>query len=344
MAEQTDSTALVPAPGAAPAIVTETASVAVAAREKAAVEARYLVAMGRPRNPDLARTRLMKRCETPRFADLAEYSKPVGGNKKATGGSIRLMEEIARQWGNIDVQSTIVFDDEERRIIRVTATDLESNYPASIDVILEKTVERKNPRPGEEIVSQRVNSKGETVFRIKADEDAFLVKQGANVAKARREMIRAIVPGDLVEEALERCMATRRSEVKRDPSAARKRIADSFYQIGVMPNSLCDYLGKPSLEAVTEAELEVLRAIYTAIRDGETTWREVEAETEEEKLSRTTAKIVEQTKATAGDLRDRVKNSRTTAKPNGGDPAVAQELERQRQMDEEDARRGGTKG
>lgn len=341
MAESNDSTSLVPAPGQAPAIVTsETASVAVAAREKAAVEARYLVAMHRPRNPDQARVRLMQRCEVPRFAELAEYEKPVGGNKKARGGSIRLMEEIARQWGNIDVQTTVVFDDDERRIIRVTATDLESNYPASIDVILEKTVERKSPRQGDEIMSQRVNSKNETVFRIRADEDAFLVKQGANVAKARREMIRAIVPGDLVDEALEKCQATRRSEVKRDPAAARKRIADSFFQLGVMPHQLCEYLGIPSLEAVTEAQLEVLRAIYTAIRDGETTWRDIEAESAEEKQSRTTASIVQQTKATAGDLRDRVKNSRTTGGKPNGDPAMAQELERQRAMDEEDAGRG----
>lgn len=330
-----ESTGTALQPGqAAPIATGETASVAVAAREKAAVEARYLVAMGRPRNPDLARTRLMKRCEVPRFAEMAEYSKPVGGGKKATGGSIRLMEEIARQWGNIDVQSTVVFDDSERRIIRVTATDLESNYPASLDVILEKTVERRTPRLGDEILGQRVNSQGTLVYRIIADEDAFLVKQGANVAKARREMIRAIVPGDLVEEALEKCLATRRSEVKRDPSQARKRIADSFYQIGVMPNSLCDYLGKPSLEAVTEAELEVLRAIFTAIRDGETTWREVEAETAEEKQSRTTASVVQATKDGAADLRERVKNSRTTTTAKGDLPP--EEIARQNEMDAEE--------
>ncbi len=328
-----ESTGVALQPGqAAPIVTAETASVAVAAREKAAVEARYLVAMGRPRNPDMARTRLMTRCEVPRFAELAEYSKPVGGGKKATGGSIRLMEEIARQWGNIDVQSTIVFDDAERRIIRVTATDLESNYPASIDVILEKTVERRAPRQGDEIVSERINSQGAKVYRIVADEDTFLVKQGANVAKARREMIRAIVPGDLVDEALEKCLVTRRSEVKRDPSLARKRIADSFYQLGVMPNQLCEYLGKPSLEGVTEAELEVLRAIYTAIKDGETTWSEIEGETAEEKQSRTTATIVQTTKAGAADLRERVRNSRTNGTKTASE-LPPEEIERQHAMD-----------
>lgn len=325
------------APGQAPAIVTaETASVAVAAREKAAVEARYLVAMHRPRNPDQARTRLMLRCDVPRFADLAEYEKPVGQGKKARGGSIRLMEEIARQWGNIDVQTTVVFDDDERRIIRVTATDLESNYPASLDVILEKTVERKSPRAGEEIMGQRTNSKNETVFRIRADEDAFLVKQGANVAKARREMIRAIVPGDLVDEALERCQATRRSEVKKDPTAARKRIADSFYQLGVMPNQLCDYLGIGSLEAVTEAQLEVLRAIYTAIKDGETNWKEVEAESADEKQSRTASSVATQTAVKQADLRERIGANK---KPkSGSDPEWEAERLRQRELDEEATR------
>lgn len=259
----------------APAPVVETAATAVAARERAAVEARYLVALHRPRNPDNARLRLLARCESPAFAEVAEYAKPVGGGKKATGASIRAMEEIARQWGNIDVQSQVTFDDPDRRNIRVTATDLESNYAASVDVILEKTVERRNPRTGEEIVSSRTNSTGQTVYRIRADEDAFLVKQNAAISKARRECIRAVVPGDLVEEAMQRCADTRRGEVKKDPAAARKRLADAFFSLGVMASQLCEYLGKPSLEGITEAEIEVLRVIYASIKEGDTTWAEV---------------------------------------------------------------------
>ncbi len=288
--------------------VVETASTAVAAREKAAVEARYLMALRQPRNPDVARVRLLKRCDSPRFADLAEYSKPVGGGKKATGGSIRLMEEMARQWGNIYVESSIVFDDEERRIIRVTATDLESNYPASVDVILEKTVERRSPRTGDEVVGERVNSQGQRVFKIVADEDAFLVKQNANVAKARREMIRAIVPGDLADEALERCATTRKSEVDADPDSARKRIADAFFRLGVMPHQLSQYLGKPSLEAVTPAELEVLRSIYTGIKDGETSWAVVAEEDEAQRKSRVTASVQGKTKEAQDALRDKLAN------------------------------------
>lgn len=276
MATQVDprstSTALAPAAPVLP--VAETASTAVAAREKAAVEARFLVAINRPRNPDESRVRLLTRCRSPQFAEVAEYEKPVGG-KKIHGASIRMMEEIARQWRNVDVQAPVVFDDHERRIIRVTATDLESNYSASVDVILEKTVERRAPRQGEEIVSQRVNSQGAVVYRIRADEDAFLVKQNANVSKARRECIRAIVPGDLVEEAMETCLATRKNGDAVDPAAARKRISDLFYRLGVMPQQLSELLGKPSLDVITPAELELLRSIHTAMKDGEATWSDI---------------------------------------------------------------------
>lgn len=272
MATTMESSALTTAP---PMAVVETASTAVAAREKAAVEARFLVALHRPRNPDQVRMRLLGRCASPRFAEVAEYAKPLGGGKKARGASIRMMEEMARQYGNIDVQAPVIFDDDERRIIRVTATDLEANYSASVDVILEKTVERRSPREGDEVLGQRVNSTGDKVYRIRADEDAFLVKQNANISKARRECIRAIVPGDLVDEAMQACAATRRGEVDADPAAARKRLADAFYSLGVMPTQLCEYLGKPSLEAVTPAEIELLRAIFAAMRDGEATWAEV---------------------------------------------------------------------
>lgn len=270
---RSSSTALAPAAPVLP--VTETASSAVAAREKAAVEARFLVAINRPRNPDTARIRLLARAKSPTFAAVAEYSKPVGQGKKVSGASIRMMEEIARQWGNVDVQAPIVFDDDERRIIRVTATDLESNYSASVDVILEKTVERRQPRQGDEIISSRTNSQNLTVYRIRADEDAFLVKQNANVSKARRECIRAIVPGDLVDEAVQRCRETRRTEVKDDPAGARKRIAEAFFALGIMPQQICELLGKPSLEAVTEAEIELLRSIYAAMNDGEATWPDI---------------------------------------------------------------------
>jgi hypothetical protein len=253
---------------------TETAATAVAAREKAAVEARFIMAVGRPRDTERFRIKLIEACKRPGFAEVAVYAKPVGGGKKAEGPSIRFAEEAARNYGNLDIQSPVVFDDHERRIIRVSATDLETNTSYSRDVHIEKSVERRNPRQGDEVLGSRTNSTGQTVYRIAADEDALLTKQGAQVSKATREVIMRVLPGDVVEEAVAQVKETLRTQDAKDPTAARKRLVDAFYALAIMPAQLADLLGHP-LDAVTPAEIGMLRTIYTALKEGETSWTDV---------------------------------------------------------------------
>lgn len=99
----------------------ETAASAVAAREKAAIEARYVMALKRPRDMDEVRVRLLKECDRPGFAEVAKYEKPVAG-QKIVGLSVRFAEAAIRLAGNILTQVLIVFDDRERRIPRARGT------------------------------------------------------------------------------------------------------------------------------------------------------------------------------------------------------------------------------
>jgi hypothetical protein len=57
----------------------------------------------------------------------------------------------------------------------------------------------------------------------------------------------------------------------RDPDAARKQIADAFSALNVTPTMLREYLGH-ELGTCSPSELAELRAIWTAIRDGDATW------------------------------------------------------------------------
>lgn len=265
------STALtLPDPSPAAALA-ETAASAVAARERAAVEARFIVAVKCPRSADQARLRILDACKRPRFAESARYSKPVGG-KNIEGLSIRFAEEAARAWGNLDVSGMIVFDDTVRRIYRVTGTDLETNATQSQDVIVEKVVERRNPRQGQTVIGQRLNTKGEVVYLIEANEDELHNKVNAMVAKARRNIILTLIPSDISEEAEELIIKTVRERDSKDPAGARKAILDAFWTLGVTPEAVQEFLQKP-LDQVNPAELSTLRAIYTAIKDGETTWQ-----------------------------------------------------------------------
>jgi len=249
----------------------ETTSTAVAAREKAAVEARFLVAIKRPRNPDQARLRILDACRRPRFAESARYSKPVG-DKRVTGLSIRFAEEAARAWGNIDVAGVIVFDDHKQRIYRITGTDLETNATQHQDVIVEKVVERRKVREGQTVIGSRTNSGGQKVYLIEANEDDLLNKSNAMISKARRNVILTLIPSDVCEEAEETVIAVLADRDSKDPAGARKQILAAFWGLGVTPEQVAELVGK-SLEALNPAELNLLRTIYTAVRDGETTWQ-----------------------------------------------------------------------
>lgn len=250
----------------------ETSSTAVAAQAKAKVEAHFIVAMKRPRDLMVVREQLLKACRRPRFAETARYTKPIGGSK-VSGPSVRFAEEAIRALGNILPETSIIYDDAQKRIVRVTVTDLEANVPYSTDVIIEKTVERSSVRPGQRVISQRQNSGGKTTYTIEATEDDLLVKQAAIVSKALRTNALRLLPGDLLEEAMDEVQRTIREGVAIDPDAAKKRMADNFARIGISPAELKKYLGK-DLSQATPDEMAELHAVGMAIGDKETTWVE----------------------------------------------------------------------
>ena len=265
--------ALVTVPPAALPAVVETSSTSVAARERASVEARFLVAMRTPRSMDAARLRLLDACKRPRFAEGARYLKPVG-TKKVEGLSVRFAEECFRLWGNLALDVLLVFDDDERRIYRVSGCDLETNATSSQDVILEKFVERRSLKQGEQFISKRINSTGETTFKIAATEDALLNKVNAAISKARRNIILALIPSDIREECEEAIISTMAKRDADDPDAERKKVLQSFWTLGVGPEKIEELLGT-ELVKIRPAQLTLLRSCYTALREGEATWDQI---------------------------------------------------------------------
>ncbi|HEY0840283.1 MAG TPA: hypothetical protein VGD74_08855 [Vulgatibacter sp.] len=252
--------------------VVETSSAAVAAQAKAKTEAHFIMALKRPRDLMVARGKLLDACRRPGFAAGAIYRVPRGG-KTIEGPSVRFAEEAIRALGNIQPEMAIVYDDAEKRIVRVTVTDLEANVPYSTDIVIEKKVERSSVKQGQKVYGQRINSSGKTAYIVEATEDDLQVKQAAQVSKAIRTNALRLVPGDILEEAIAQARATMRDENARDPAAAKKRIADNFAHIGVSPAELKRYLGRDLSEA-TPDDLAELHSIGMAIKDRETTWKE----------------------------------------------------------------------
>lgn len=257
----------------------ETSSSALAAQATAAVQARYVVALQRPRDWELVRVKLLKACKRPLFAQDAIYAKPMGGDT-IQGPSIRFAEEAARAMTNVLAEVAAIYDDSKKRIVRVTATDLESNLTFYKDVNVEKTVERKRPKAGTQILGQRLNSYGDLVYLVPATDDETATKEAALCSKQLRELLLRLIPSDIKEAAFAEIRETRHKEDAEDPDAAKRRVIDGFFDMGVDPKQLTDFIGH-DLGTLNPAELQRLRLIFAGLKDGETTWADVIAQKRE---------------------------------------------------------------
>lgn len=292
----------------------ETQGMALAARAQAEVQARYIVALQRPRNLEQVRVRILDHCKRRGFANVAEYEKPVGG-QKIRGPSIRFVETALLEYGNNLPEATIVYDDDYRRIVRVSVTDLERNVTYYDDATVEKFVERKNPKNSDEVIGSRTNSQNQQVYRIRATEDDFANKVGAAVSKKTRNLGLRIIPADITDEAMSVCKKTRETADAQDPAAARRQIIDSFAQLRVMPTDLEAYLGHP-VDQASPAEMEELRAAFSSVREGEAKWIEL---VEVQRARRgEVEKPTEAIKAVGDKLKNRIDDARAKAAAKAG--------------------------
>jgi hypothetical protein len=291
----------------------ETAAVAQAHQGAEMVRARFTLAIARPRQMAVVRERALDECQRPRFAQVARYRVPRGG-ATIEGWSIRAAEALGR-----------IFDT-SKRILQVTAIDLESNFTTSAEVTVAKTIERKQLRNGQTAIATRIGGDGNTLFIIEASDDDLLVKQNALISKARRNCILQLIPGDLLDEMLEVVKETQRQGDKaEDPTEARKKLADAFLGIGIKAPLLAEYVQarwSKRIDLLSPDEIGELREVFVALRDKETTWKEVmagvvpDAEIADEKKTSASAPP-----KTTADLKAREKaKSKTAAVGEDGGP------------------------
>jgi hypothetical protein len=257
----------------------ETVASVLAARAKAEVEARFIMAERHPRDWLDVRRKLLDACERPGFAGSAEdkgsgwWRKPVGQGS-IEGFSIRFAEEAMRAMGNMDARATILWEDEEKRLVEINVVDFESNISIPTTVTINKTIERKFLKKGEVAISMRTNSEGKVVYLRAATEDEVLQKQNSAISKAMRTAILRLLPGDIQDECKNRILRIRGGDAAKDPSAYQKKVVDGFAQHGIKSADLAEYLGH-SLESCSQPELLGLRDLWKEINDGNLTWHQI---------------------------------------------------------------------
>lgn len=252
------------------------ASDALIAKATADIQARWIMAVRRPRNLDDVRQLMLKECRRPGFADAAVYEVPRGGTK-IVGLSIRFAEVAVRCMTNMQPEVVTIYDDTESRIVRCTVTDYESNVTWSKDLSIKKTVERKQLARGQRPLGERTNSYGDRVYIVEATDDDVAIKEAAAVSKALRTLILRCIPGHLQDECLAVCNKVFADKASKDPDGERVRVLDAFANLGVLPSEIEELLGHTT-ERMAPAEIDRLRKLWAAIGDGATTWPDALAE------------------------------------------------------------------
>ena len=243
----------------------------LAAQARANVQAHYLIAQSKPRDWDVVRTKLLALCDRPAFAAEAVKVKPGIAEPMLT---IRFAEAAQQIMGNLEPTRAIIYESDTQRIVRMGLSDLESNNHPTRDLVIEKVVERKN-KQGRNVISHRSNSKGEIVYLVEATEDEMFTKESAWGSKWERQLTLKHLPADIRYECYSRCLETQRKADKADPQAAKNKLIDAYNTLGVRPDQLKEFLDVQSLDNLQPKDIELLRQIYTAIKEEDTNWREV---------------------------------------------------------------------
>lgn len=234
---------------------------ALAQQLVAQTQARYAIAKQFPRSWLEVRRKLLDYCKIPGFADEAWYIVPFGDN--VAGLSIRFAEAAARCMGNLDVRAFPTYEDDDCTLIRVLVEDLESNHAESRDLAIRKIVERSKAK-GREVVGTRTNSNGHPTYIVKATKDELRGVINAEVSRAKRNLILAMLPADIRGEAVEAIHKTRAQGDPNQETRTLKNMTDKFSELRVTTSHLAAWLGHP-VDDVSRVEIVALGRIYKSM-------------------------------------------------------------------------------
>lgn len=227
------------------------------------VQAAMVIAKKFPRNMVEAMDRILNACTRPTLANTALYSFPRGG-QEISGPSIRLAEAIAQQWGNIQYGIRELSNDNGVSTVESFAWDIETNTRQT------KTFQVKHVRH---------TRNGQTKLNDPRDIYEMVANQGA---RRLRACILGVIPGDVVESAVNQCSITQQNNVDVSPETIKKLVDTFEKEFGVNQELIEKRLGK-RVEAINASQLLSLRNIYQSMRDGmskPSAWFDVEEQTE----------------------------------------------------------------
>ncbi|MFZ4452060.1 hypothetical protein [Salibacterium aidingense] len=221
---------------------------ASSSREMEEVKGQIFMAQQFPRNVFQSEHRILDACKRPGLAKDAVYQYPRGGSK-VEGPSIRLAEVLAQNWGNLSFGVKELEQKDGESVAMAYAWDLETN------VRQEKTF----------TVKHSMKAKG-SIKKLTDPRDIY--EKVANDGSRRvRACILGIIPGDIVEKAVEQCSETLRNGNSKPLKERISEMLKAFQKYKVTQAEIEERLGY-NTDAFTEYDIVELAKIYNSIKDG----------------------------------------------------------------------------
>lgn len=221
----------------------------VTTRQAQEVQAAMVIAKRFPRDEVESYNRIIRACKRVSLAEQAMYEYPRG-KTKVTGPSIRLAEMAAQNWGNIDYG---IIELEQRRgesQVMAYAWDLETNTRQTKIFTVPHIRETKN---------------GNVPLTDPRDIYEMVANQGARRVRA---CILGVIPGDVIESAIDQCNATLQGQSKEPLIDTIRKIVGTFKeQFGVDSSMLEKYIGCKT-DAFSMTDLIRLKKVYRSLCDG----------------------------------------------------------------------------
>lgn len=217
-------------------------------RAIAEVQAAMYLARMYPRDTLQAIDRIMNECQRPGLAEVGVYDYPRGG-VRVTGASIRLAEVLARNWGNVQFGIRELDQRNGESTVVAFAWDMETNTRSEV------TFQVPHIRYSKE--------KGNMRLTDPRDIYEMVANQGA---RRMRACVLRIIPGDVVDMAVDELSRTLKATADTS-EAAMKKMLERFAEFGVTKEQIEKRIGS-KLSAITPAQVVSLRNIYNSLNDG----------------------------------------------------------------------------
>lgn len=218
-------------------------------RAIAEVQASLTIAKARPRDPHQAFENMLVSCSRPSLAQKAFYSFPRAG-QTVTGPSIRLAEELARIWGNMEYGIRELSHRDGETEMEAYAWDLETNMKSSQRFTVKHEISTRNGV--KELTDQR------DIYEL-----------GANLGARRlRSRILAILPPDYVDAAVQACAFTLTGGGQKSFEDRVKDMLKAFASLGVTKKHIEDRIGVKLTEILPDQFTELI-GIYNTLKSGE---------------------------------------------------------------------------